>query len=156
MSRDPDWLLFLTQLWRANPSFHRRRFKIQQDGLNGGVWGTSKVIENGGLHSIKIPDCIADGQYLLRAEMIALHGAGSSGGAQLYVSHAYQVCAVQGFYLHGFSPDGMRPDQHQGREGLGIPPDIQYPRHLQGKTALFLICVTAESNANSDLIFIGQ
>ncbi|KAK8102562.1 lytic polysaccharide monooxygenase [Apiospora sp. TS-2023a] len=63
-------------------------FKIQQDGLNGGVWGTSKVIENGGLHSIKIPDCIADGQYLLRAEMIALHAAGSSGGAQLYMECA--------------------------------------------------------------------
>ncbi|KAK8024345.1 lytic polysaccharide monooxygenase [Apiospora rasikravindrae] len=63
-------------------------FKIQQDGLNGGVWGTSKVIENGGLHSIKIPDCLADGQYLLRAEMIALHAAGSSGGAQLYMECA--------------------------------------------------------------------
>ncbi|KAK7946853.1 Endoglucanase ii [Apiospora aurea] len=63
-------------------------FKIQQDGLNGGVWGTSKVIENGGLHSIKIPDCLADGQYLLRAEMIALHAAGSPGGAQLYMECA--------------------------------------------------------------------
>lgn len=70
--------------------FHHFRFKIQQDGLSGGVWGTSKVIENGGLHSIKIPDCIADGQYLLRAEMIALHAAGSSGGAQLYVCNLYE------------------------------------------------------------------
>ncbi|KAK8073546.1 lytic polysaccharide monooxygenase [Apiospora phragmitis] len=63
-------------------------FKIQQDGYSGGVWGTSKVIKNGGLHSIKIPDCLADGQYLLRAEMIALHAAGSSGGAQLYMECA--------------------------------------------------------------------
>ncbi|KAK6839904.1 hypothetical protein PG987_005770 [Apiospora arundinis] len=43
-------------------------FKIQHEGLNGGVWATSK--------------------YLLRAEMIALHGAGSSGGAQLYMECA--------------------------------------------------------------------
>lgn len=63
-------------------------FKIQHEGLNSGVWATSKVIDNGGLQSIKIPDCIADGQYLLRAEMIALHGAGSSGGAQLYMECA--------------------------------------------------------------------
>ena len=63
-------------------------FKIQEDGYNGGNWGTSKVITNGGLHSITIPKCIPNGQYLLRAEMIALHGAGSSGGAQLYMECA--------------------------------------------------------------------
>ncbi|KAH8903316.1 hypothetical protein BR93DRAFT_885547 [Coniochaeta sp. PMI_546] len=63
-------------------------FKIQEDGYNGGNWGTSKVISNGGLHSITIPKCIPNGQYLLRAEMIALHGASSAGGAQLYMECA--------------------------------------------------------------------
>ncbi|KAI1198767.1 glycosyl hydrolase family 61-domain-containing protein [Nemania serpens] len=63
-------------------------FKIQEDGYNNGAWGTSKVINNGGLHAITIPDCLADGQYLLRAEMIALHGAGSPQGAQLYMECA--------------------------------------------------------------------
>ncbi|KAI0533995.1 glycosyl hydrolase family 61-domain-containing protein [Xylaria digitata] len=63
-------------------------FKIQEDGYNNGAWGTSKVINNGGIHAIKIPDCLADGQYLLRAEMIALHGAGSAQGAQLYMECA--------------------------------------------------------------------
>lgn len=61
------------------------RFKIQQDGYNAGNWGTSTVINNGGLHAITIPKCIAPGQYLLRAEMIALHSASSSGQAQLYM-----------------------------------------------------------------------
>jgi hypothetical protein len=61
------------------------RFKIQEDGYNSGNWGTSKVITNGGLQSITIPKCIPNGQYLLRAEMIALHSASSAGGAQLYV-----------------------------------------------------------------------
>jgi hypothetical protein len=61
------------------------RFKIQEDGYNNGVWGTSKVINNAGKHPINIPDCLPDGQYLLRAEMIALHGASSAQGAQLYV-----------------------------------------------------------------------
>ncbi|KAI1145064.1 glycosyl hydrolase family 61-domain-containing protein [Nemania diffusa] len=63
-------------------------FKIQEDGYASGAWGTSKVINNGGLHAIKIPDCLADGQYLLRAEMIALHAAGSPMGAQLYMECA--------------------------------------------------------------------
>ncbi|KAH6623562.1 glycoside hydrolase family 61 protein [Chaetomium tenue] len=63
-------------------------FKIQEDGYNGGQWGTSTVIENSGLHTIDIPACIPEGEYLLRAEMIALHSAGSPGGAQLYMECA--------------------------------------------------------------------
>ncbi|KAK4232012.1 family 61 putative glycoside hydrolase [Podospora fimiseda] len=70
-------------------------FKIQEDGLNNGVWGTTKVINNAGLHTIDIPACIENGQYLLRAEMIALHGAGSPGGAQLYMECA-QINIVGG------------------------------------------------------------
>lgn len=71
------------------------RFKIQQDGYTSGTWGTSKVINNGGFHSITIPKCIANGQYLLRAEMIALHAAGSAGQAQLYMECA-QINVVGG------------------------------------------------------------
>lgn len=63
-------------------------FKIQHNGYNGGTWGTDTVIKNQGKHDIKIPACIENGQYLLRAEMIALHGAGSSKGAQLYMECA--------------------------------------------------------------------
>ncbi|KAK4166552.1 family 61 putative glycoside hydrolase [Cladorrhinum sp. PSN259] len=70
-------------------------FKIQEDGHNNGNWGTSKVITNAGLHYIDIPACIENGQYLLRAEMIALHGAGSPGGAQLYMECA-QINVVGG------------------------------------------------------------
>ncbi|ETS82901.1 hypothetical protein PFICI_04777 [Pestalotiopsis fici W106-1] len=63
-------------------------FKIVEDGYTNGVWGTSNVINNAGEQSIPIPSCIADGQYLLRAEMIALHSASSTGGAQLYMECA--------------------------------------------------------------------
>ncbi|CAJ2508906.1 Uu.00g139320.m01.CDS01 [Anthostomella pinea] len=63
-------------------------FKVQEDGYNNGVWGTTTVINNGGLHAITIPDCLEDGEYLLRAEMIALHAASSSLGAQLYMECA--------------------------------------------------------------------
>ncbi|KAK4185454.1 glycoside hydrolase [Podospora australis] len=70
-------------------------FKIQEDGLNNGVWGTEKVINGQGRHDIKIPACIPPGQYLLRAEMIALHGAGNYPGAQFYMECA-QINVVGG------------------------------------------------------------
>ncbi|TQN66343.1 putative endo-beta-1,4-glucanase D [Colletotrichum shisoi] len=70
-------------------------FKIQQDGFSNGVWGTEKVINGQGRHTIKIPECIAPGQYLLRAEMIALHSAGSYPGAQFYMECA-QINVVGG------------------------------------------------------------
>ncbi|KAL2151216.1 hypothetical protein VTH82DRAFT_6314 [Thermothelomyces myriococcoides] len=37
---------------------------------------------------VTIPKCLQDGEYLLRAEHIALHSAGSPGGAQFYISCA--------------------------------------------------------------------
>ncbi|KAK4191070.1 family 61 glycosyl hydrolase [Podospora australis] len=63
-------------------------FKIQEGGYTNGKWATNVVIDNKGNQVITIPSCIANGQYLLRAEMIALHGARSSGGAQLYMECA--------------------------------------------------------------------
>ncbi|KAG9234027.1 putative endo-beta-1,4-glucanase D [Amylocarpus encephaloides] len=65
-------------------------FKIQEQGYNPSTqsWAVTDLIANTGLHSITIPSCIADGQYLLRAELIALHAAGSPGGAQLYMECA--------------------------------------------------------------------
>jgi hypothetical protein len=51
-------------------------------------WGVTRMYKNGGKYSFKIPTCIQSGQYLLRAELIALHGAGSYPGAQLYMECA--------------------------------------------------------------------
>ncbi|KAI0827791.1 hypothetical protein F5Y06DRAFT_302399 [Hypoxylon sp. FL0890] len=56
--------------------------KVSDATKDGG--GTDTVINKGGNQQIKIPDCIEDGRYLLRAEMIALHGARSANGARLY------------------------------------------------------------------------
>ncbi|GKT64346.1 glycoside hydrolase family 61 protein [Colletotrichum tofieldiae] len=38
--------------------------------------------------SAKIPSCIASGEYLVRVEHLALHGAGTEGGAQFYIGCA--------------------------------------------------------------------
>ena len=52
---------------------------------------TSEVLnDNCGHYTVTIPSDIAPGQYLLRAETIALHTASQPGGAQFYMS-CYQV-----------------------------------------------------------------
>ena len=70
-------------------------FKIFQDGWakkSGGAsgdddyWGVKDLNACCGRMSVKIPADIAPGDYLLRAEVIALHTAGSAGGAPLYMT----------------------------------------------------------------------
>jgi len=70
-------------------------FKIAQTGLVTAnpttqtyTWGTDTMNSNCGKVTFKIPSCIPSGQYLVRAEVIALHVAGGSGGAQHYASCA--------------------------------------------------------------------
>ncbi|KAF2643531.1 hypothetical protein P280DRAFT_447232 [Massarina eburnea CBS 473.64] len=64
-------------------------FKIAEDGLDSaGKWGVDRLIASGGVQTITIPQCIAPGQYLLRGELIALHGAQSAQGAQFYMECA--------------------------------------------------------------------
>ncbi|OLN88157.1 putative endo-beta-1,4-glucanase D 1 [Colletotrichum chlorophyti] len=79
-------------------------FKIYQDGwsakpgsLNGDgdYWGSKDMNNCCGKVQVKIPSDIPAGDYLLRAESIALHAAGSSGGAQLYMT-CYQLTITGG------------------------------------------------------------
>ncbi|KAF1950364.1 hypothetical protein CC80DRAFT_554357 [Byssothecium circinans] len=74
-------------------------FKVYQDtwakGTSGSqgsddFWGTKDLTKNCGTMDFKIPSDIAPGDYLLRAEAIALHSAGGAGGAQFYMS-CYQL-----------------------------------------------------------------
>ncbi|KAJ4301997.1 hypothetical protein N0V88_002128 [Collariella sp. IMI 366227] len=105
-------------------------FKIQEDGFNNGVWGTERVINGQGRHNIKIPDCIAPGQYLLRAEMIALHGAQNYPGAQFYMECA-QLNVVGGSGSKTPSTVSF-PGAYQGTDpGIKLsiwwPPVTNYP-----------------------------
>lgn len=64
-------------------------FKVFEDGLDGsGNWGVDRMLSNSGWVDFTMPSCIAPGQYLLRAELIALHSASSAGGAQFYMGCA--------------------------------------------------------------------
>jgi cellulase len=64
-------------------------FKVFEDGLDGGgKWGVDRMIQNGGWVDFTMPSCVAPGQYLLRAEIIALHSANKQGQAQFYMGCA--------------------------------------------------------------------
>lgn len=45
-------------------------------------------IQDEGFQTVTIPECIEDGDYLLRFELLALHSAAARMGAQFYVSNS--------------------------------------------------------------------
>jgi cellulase len=49
-------------------------------------WGTKDLNSNCGKMDVVVPKDLAPGDYLLRAEAIALHSASGVGGAQFYVT----------------------------------------------------------------------
>jgi len=62
-------------------------FKVSQAGLvsnNPDYFGSQVLNDNCGHYTFKIPSDIAPGNYLIRAEVIALHAASGAGGAQFY------------------------------------------------------------------------
>ena len=70
-------------------------FKVYADAWSKGAgsssgdndnWGTKDMNKCCGHVDFKVPAGIPNGDYLVRAEAIALHSAASSGGAQLYMS----------------------------------------------------------------------
>ncbi|KAI2616169.1 glycoside hydrolase family 61 protein [Hypomontagnella submonticulosa] len=63
-------------------------FKIFSQGPNISPSGLTWPSQGASQVTTKIPSCIPAGDYLLRVEHIALHSAGSVGGAQTYISCA--------------------------------------------------------------------
>lgn len=64
-------------------------FKIDAVGLIDdsvvpGTWGTDKLIKAGNRWTVKIPESIEAGNYVMRHEIVALHSAGQKDGAQNY------------------------------------------------------------------------
>ncbi|KAK3946578.1 glycosyl hydrolase family 61-domain-containing protein [Pseudoneurospora amorphoporcata] len=63
-----------------------RFFKIDGAGYNNikGVWAAEALVNNGNSWLVQIPADLKPGNYVLRHEIVALHGAGSVNGAQAY------------------------------------------------------------------------
>ncbi|KAI1790632.1 glycoside hydrolase family 61 protein [Ganoderma leucocontextum] len=101
-------------------------FKIYEDGLTVSTaqWAVDRMIANAGKVSFTIPSCIESGQYLLRHEIIALHGASSYPGAQLYMECA-QLNIVGGSGAKTPSTVSF-PGAYKGSDP-GITVNIYYP-----------------------------
>ncbi|KAH7054230.1 glycoside hydrolase [Macrophomina phaseolina] len=101
-------------------------FKIYADGLDGssGTWAVDKLIKNKGKVSFTIPKCIPAGNYLLRVELIALHGASSYPGAQLYMECA-QINVTGG--TGSSVPSGVRFPGAYKTNDPGILFNLYYP-----------------------------
>ncbi|KAF1838319.1 hypothetical protein BDW02DRAFT_542095 [Decorospora gaudefroyi] len=72
--------------WAKNPS---------GGGGSDDYWGTKDLNANCGKMDVKIPANLAPGDYLLRAEAIALHAASGAAGAQFYIT-CYQITVTGG------------------------------------------------------------
>ncbi|KAH7138272.1 endoglucanase II [Dendryphion nanum] len=74
----------------VQPNSGLKWFKVYEDGLDGsGQWGVDRMINSGGWQDFTLPTCIAPGNYLLRAEIIALHSASKQAQAQFYIGCAH-------------------------------------------------------------------
>ncbi|KAK1828771.1 glycoside hydrolase [Podospora conica] len=108
-------------------------FKVDEEGYDAAakVWGTDSLNKNCGKREFAIPSKIPAGDYLVRAEAIALHAAGQAGGAQFYMT-CYQVkvaggsggqlpagVSIPGAY--GASDPGVKVDIYQGLTKYTIP-----------------------------------
>ncbi|KAF2829647.1 hypothetical protein CC86DRAFT_443802 [Ophiobolus disseminans] len=63
-------------------------FKIDEVDYVDGKWANEIMGANDMTHEFKLPTGLPSGQYLLRSEMLALHGAQTVGGAQWYMGCA--------------------------------------------------------------------
>ncbi|KAI5844917.1 glycoside hydrolase [Tricharina praecox] len=63
-------------------------FKIAETDYENGKWPNEVMAANEGKHSFRLPAKLQSGDYILRSEMLALHGSQSLGGAQFYIACA--------------------------------------------------------------------
>ncbi|ETW79866.1 glycoside hydrolase family 61 protein [Heterobasidion irregulare TC 32-1] len=113
-------------------------FKISEMGLPSSdpdYWATEVLNDNCGHFTFTIPTGIAPGQYLLRAEVIALHVASSVGGAQFYMScfqlnvggsGTAQPSAVNIPGAYGASDPGILINIYQSLTAYTIPGPTPY------------------------------
>lgn len=96
-------------------------FKIGQEGLidmsmQNGKWASDVLIATGFSWTVQIPDTLAAGNYVLRHEIIALHGSGQPNGAQNY-PQCFNLRVTGGGDL---APDGVKGTQLYKANDPGI------------------------------------
>lgn len=81
-------LVYMSKVTDSTKDLGSSWFKVDQEGYNTATkkWGTDTLNDNCGKRSFKVPATLAPGNYLVRAEAIALHTASQVGGAQFYIT----------------------------------------------------------------------
>ncbi|KAI1336598.1 glycoside hydrolase family 61 protein [Xylariaceae sp. FL0016] len=97
-------------------------FKIFEDGYDASTktWGNDKLNKGCGKQQVTVPSDIAPGDYLLRAETIALHTASQANGAQFYMT-CYQIKVTGG---GSANPTGVKFPGAYSATDPGIKIDI--------------------------------
>ncbi|KAI0897012.1 glycoside hydrolase family 61 protein [Annulohypoxylon nitens] len=97
-------------------------FKIFELGYDASTktWGNDLLNKNCGKQEVTIPSDIAPGDYLLRAETIALHTASQANGAQFYMT-CYQITVTGG---GSANPTGVKFPGAYSASDPGIKVDI--------------------------------
>ncbi|KAF9877200.1 hypothetical protein CkaCkLH20_05466 [Colletotrichum karsti] len=98
-----------------------RFFKIDGAGLidapqQTNKWAATALIDNGNAWLVRIPENIAPGHYVLRHDIIALHSAGQSNGAQSYPQCINLEITGDGTYY----PPGVPGTALYGKDDPGI------------------------------------
>ncbi|KAI5918077.1 glycosyl hydrolase family 61-domain-containing protein [Camillea tinctor] len=111
-----SWFKIWADTWAANPS-----------GSSGDddFWGTKDLTACCGRLDVAVPADLAPGDYLLRAEALALHTAGSAGGAQFYVT-CFQL-TIEGGGSAAAAPAGVAFPGAYAASDPGILVDIHAP-----------------------------
>ncbi|KAF5227612.1 hypothetical protein FAUST_11659, partial [Fusarium austroamericanum] len=104
-------------------------FKIGEEGLidlskDSGHWASDVLISNGNSWTLQIPSALASGNYVLRHEIIALHGAGQRNGAQNY-PQCFNIKVTEGGNV---LPEGVKGTTLYKSDDPGILFDLYVPR----------------------------
>ncbi|KAE8378996.1 glycosyl hydrolase family 61-domain-containing protein [Aspergillus bertholletiae] len=108
-----------------------------------GVWGDDQLIKNNNSWLVEIPKSIASGYYVLRHELIALHSAGTEGGAQNYPScfnlkvngaGTDKPAGVVGTELYTPTSDGIIFNIYQAVSSYPVPGPALYTGATTGVT----------------------
>ncbi|KAH9905151.1 glycosyl hydrolase family 61-domain-containing protein [Xylariomycetidae sp. FL2044] len=96
-------------------------FKIDELDYANDEWANQVVMDAGGNYTFTLPTGLESGDYLLRSEMLALHGASTVGGAQFYIGCVQLTITGTG---GGCSPTISLPGAYNAEDDNIYIPDV--------------------------------